>query len=173
MYEVEAKAPFKKSDYARLKREILKVARFVKKTAKKDFYFPGFKTLMIRLRVEGERGMMTIKAKSRAGGVESNEEREWEVKDPPAFLRFMKKAGLPLTLKKQKFSEVFSKGPFSIELNRVTGLGYYLEIETMVKSKSSAKAARKKLLLLFRHFGFNPSDLENKYYLELLRKKNH
>ncbi len=173
MIEVEAKVPLKKSDVLRLKKELPKLAKFVKKTVKKDFYFPDFEKTMVRLRMEGKKGVFTMKSKSRKRGVEINEELEWDVSDPAAFLRVMKGIDLPLTLKKEKFAEIYRYGKFTIELNRVMGLGHYLEIETMVKSKSAMKGAKKALISLFARLGFSPQQFENKYYLELLleRKK--
>jgi len=173
MYEVEAKVPLKKSDVLRLRKELPKLAKFVKKTVKKDFYFPDFEKTMIRLRMEGKKGVFAMKSKTRRSGVELNEELEWDVADPRAFLRVMKEIGLPLTLKKEKFSEIYRCGKFTIELNRVTGLGHYLEIETMVKSKSAMKGAQKELLSLFARLGFSPNKFENKYYLELLLERKN
>jgi len=134
-----------------------------------------------RVREEGGRATVTRKEKRREGGLESNREIEFEVSDVAAFVDFALSLGCQLSYTKRKRGEAFeaasepSAGQGSpmratIELFEVVGLGDFIEIEILVPEgdpEASASAAREVRALLAR-VGVPESDLESRFYSELL-----
>ena len=104
-------------------------------------------------------------------GVEANQEVEFKLTSGSKMMKFLKKMGIELPLKKIKKGEIYQKGDSQIELNQVSGLGYFLEIEVIAKKKSEVPQAKQKLIATFKEFGFTDKDFEKKYYLELLEEK--
>lgn len=168
MFEIEAKVRLSKSDYKRLKEEIPKIAKRQKDVINKDYYYSNPKTFFLRIREKNGKGLLNLKSKIREGGVELNQEIEIPINSVAKFDAFLKKIGIKLSAKKEKIGEIYKKGDFQIELNFVKRLGYFLEIETIVKAKSQIPKAKKALRELFGKLGFKPGEFERKYYLELL-----
>ena len=173
MYEIEAKVPLKRSDVQRLRKEILKIAAKKVKVIKKDFYYSTYpkKAFFLRIREKNGKPFLNLKTKKVEQGIELNQEIKLPLTSASKFHVLLKKIGIPLTAKKEKTGEIFKKGNMQIELNFVKGLGYFLEIETIVKSKTEIPKAKKALRELFSQLGFKPGDFEKKYYLELLEEK--
>ena len=170
MYEIEAKVRLKRSDVKRLKGELPKIATKKGNVIKKDFYFFAHpkKEFFLRIREKNGKPFLNMKSKKVGQGIEMNQEIKLPLTSSSKFHNLLKKIGIPLTAKKEKIGEIFKKGDMQIELNFVKGLGYFLEIETIVKSKSEIPKAKKALRDLFKKLGFKPNDFEKKYYLELL-----
>ncbi len=171
MYEVEAKVPLKKADVQRLRRELPKIAQYSKKVIKKDYYYANPKTFFLRIREKNKKGVLNLKSKKVEQGIELNQEIELSIDSASKFHALLKKIGILLTAKKDKISEIYKKKDLQIELNFVKGLGYFLEIEIIVQSKTQIPNAKKALLRQFAQLGFSPNDFEKKYYLELLAEK--
>ena len=173
MYEIEAKVPLKRPDVKRLKGELPKIAVKKGSVIKKDFYFFAHpkKAFFLRIREKNKKPFLNMKSKKREQGIEINQEIKLHLISSSKFHALLKKIGIPLTTTKDKIGEIFKKGNMQIELNFVKGLGYFLEIETIVKSKSEIPKAKKALRDLFKKLGFSPKDFEKKYYLELLEEK--
>ena len=171
MFEIEAKVPLKRADVQRLKKELPKIARLKGKSVKKDAYFGSTSKYMFRLRDKNGKGILNLKSKKVEMGVEVNQEIELPINSISKFHTLLTKIGIRLTAKKEKTSEVYKRGNLQIELNFVKGLGYYLEIETIVQKKSDIPKAKKALREMFSRLGFSPKNFEKKYYLELLAEK--
>lgn len=171
MYEIEAKVSLTASDLKRLKKELPDFAKFSQKHKVSDQYYPDFKKITIRLRTDGNKTFLNTKYRAVVRGIEENQELEWGIRKPSEFKKLLKKIDIPLTLHKEKDSEVYKKGNVRIEVNRLKGLGDYLEIELRAHDKKQIPKAQKKLQEVFRHFGFSPKQFEKRTYLQMLGEK--
>jgi adenylate cyclase, class 2 len=172
MYEIEAKVAINKRDFNRLRKRFGKEAEFKGLKIKKDIYYDDSKTSFIRIREENDKNFFNIKDKGINKGVEANMEIEWKVKDKNKFSKLLNKLGIKPSMQKTKKTESYQLNGFNIELNYVVGLGYFLEIERIVKSKTEIPKAKKELIDMFDRFGYSQKDFEKKYYLDLLQKIN-
>ncbi|MFC1729808.1 class IV adenylate cyclase [candidate division KSB1 bacterium] len=170
MYEIEAKVPLSKADFQRLKKEVPKITKHKIKVSILDRYYGNPKTFFLRIREKNGKGLLNLKSKEREQGIELNQEIELPLTSAKKFDALLKKFNLPLYTTKRKEGEVFSFKNFQIELHKVEGLGHFLEIETIIKSKSGIPKAKKALRDIFHKLGFSPKDFEKKYYLELLEE---
>jgi len=169
MYEIEAKVRLSEADFKRLEDEIPRFAKKVKRVINKDTYYnQSIKDFSMRIRNQNGKDILNLKSKKRGGGIEMNREIELPIASASAFDKFLKKIGIPSTAKKEKTSEIYKTGKMQIELNHVKKLGYFLEIETIVKGRAEIPSVKKTLRELFRKLGFSLQDFEKKYYLELL-----
>jgi predicted adenylyl cyclase CyaB len=168
MFEIEAKVRLSESDFKRLKKDIPKIAKKEADVISKDSYYSNSKNFSLRIREKNKYCFLNLKSKKRGEGIELNQEIEIPLKSVSKFDAFLKKIGIKLSAKKEKKGEIFRMGDMQIELHNVKKLGYFLEIETIVKTKSQIPKAKKSLLETFRKLGFKSSDFEKKYYLELL-----
>ncbi|MFH1410650.1 MAG: class IV adenylate cyclase, partial [Patescibacteria group bacterium] len=98
-----------------------------------------------------------------------NIEMEWRLKDPGKWRSMLKKLNLSPGIRKSKRSTRFTKKNFIIELNHVRLLGYYLEIERVVKSQKEAVKAKSDLIKMFDSLGYSRRQFEPRPYLELLQ----
>lgn len=147
------------------------MAKLKSKSIKKDTYFGSRKKYLLRIRDKNGRGILNLKSKNVEKGIEVNQEVEIPIKSIDRFKALMKDLKIPAYMSKKKISEVYIKGDFQIELNEITGLGHYLEIEYKVRDKSGIPKAKNELNRIFKQFGFNPSQYEKRYYIDLLAKK--
>ena len=171
MHEVEAKVRLTEAQYQRMKREIPKTAKRVGKSVKRDLYFGDWRRYVMRIREENGQNVLAFKVHRKNRGVESNEELEWPIDDAKRWRQLLEGIGFPLSISKAKECESYWNKPFTIELNRVRGLGRFLEIERLVGRKSEIPKARAGVVALFGKLGFRPRDFERKLYLELLTEK--
>ncbi len=102
-------------------------------------------------------------------GIESNIEMEWEVGDIRKWESLLKTIKITPNISKSKKSTLFKQNDFIIELNHVRLLGYYLEIERVVKSEKELEKAKIDLIQLFQKLGYSQKKFEPKPYLELLK----
>ena len=93
---------------------------------------------------------------------------EWGIRDIGKWKKLLAKLKIKPAVRKSKKTILFKKDRFIIELNHVSLLGYFLEIETLVKSKNEVLNAKKDLIKLFTSLGFAKKHFEAKPYLELL-----
>jgi adenylate cyclase class 2 len=171
MYEVEAKVPLTSSDFKRLQKAVQKMAKFQGKSLKKDTYYADTKAIHMRMRNEEKKNVFCIKNKALINGVEANTEMEWGIKDEKKWKEIMKKSGIKPNLRKTKKTESYRYKNFTIELNHVAKLGYFLEIETIVEKKEDISGAKKELIDLFKGLGYSQKAFEKRYYIELLSLK--
>ena len=183
MHEIEAKIRITEHEFRRLKKELDKIAVFEGETVKSDTYYNNPRSAYIRMREESGKSVLTLKNKTNAGGVESNLELEWGVKDAKKWSDFLKSIGIAPSMSKTKKSETYHLNGFHIELNSVGKLGHFLEIEKTVKSsegvrktlrspsdRSQNQKTKKELIGLFKNLGFDKNRFESKGYLKLLEE---
>jgi adenylate cyclase, class 2 len=135
-----------------------------------------------RLREEGGETVVTRKIKSREGGVEANRESEFAVPDRRAFVEFIRSLGCEPYYTKRKRGEAFTalvdgEGPgpaatAAIELFEVPGLGDFIEIEILVPEGEPEAAVRasQEIRALLSRSGVSESDIEPRFYSELLKE---
>lgn len=171
MFEVEAKIHLKHREFKKLFETLSAELGKHREMVLEDFYFGDFKNKYLRVRkIKGKHSLLTMKKKRLKEGMEVNLELEWNLKNPENLIRYLRLAKIP-AVRKKKESIRFKKGGVTIELNRVEGLGYFLEIEAITSAHAGVFATQKKVLAAFRALGYLRPDFEKKYYLELLREK--
>jgi adenylate cyclase, class 2 len=169
MYEIEAKVKINAKEESRLRKKLERSAKKKGQSTKIDTYYGTPKDLFMRIRKKGKRSILNIKSKKVEGGIECNQEVEFELASNLTHL--INKMGIERTASKQKKSTVYQCKGSQVELNHVVGLGNYLEIESIAKTKKEIPSAKKKLETLFRQFGFKTHQFEKRYYLDLLQEK--
>jgi adenylate cyclase class 2 len=170
MFEVEAKVPLSPAKYKEVKSYLDNKAKFSKNSHSQDTYYD--ETAMkavVRIRKRDKKDSFDLKWHDTKKGIESNIEIEWGIKDLPGWKSFLKKLDINPFMRKEKKSLFYQLEDYSIELNHVTKLGYYLEIEKLVDSENEIIKAKKGLIEVFEKFGFSAKDFEPKRYLELLK----
>lgn len=112
--------------------------------------------------------------------VEVNDEKETTLSNPIALEELLHDSGfIDATIKHKDVAAWFFDTPYGkahIELCTVPPLGDFLEIEIMCKTNEDeiTKAVQEELLGIISKSGLQESDIEKKYYTEMLRevKKN-
>ncbi|MBN2307148.1 class IV adenylate cyclase [Candidatus Peregrinibacteria bacterium] len=168
MFEVEAKVPISKGEFKHLKKRLKKEAQSLGSRISQDTYYDNPKNVFIRIRKRGGESTLNIKKRQTISGIESNIESEWQIKNAAKWKTLLKRLNILPHVRKTKKSLLFKKNGFIIELNHVRLLGYYLEIERLVKSKKEVPIAKKELIKLFNQLGFSIKQFESRPYLELL-----
>lgn len=150
-----------------MKRMLSKTADPLGKRTSLDIYYETNGFSNIRIRQNGQRHTLTVKRRINANGIESNIEMEWGIRDIRKWRSLMGRLRLVPKAEKKKEGDFFRLKGFTVELNRVSGLGHYLEIEKLVCDKDAA-AAQKELVALYADLGYSQDQFETKPYLELL-----
>jgi predicted adenylyl cyclase CyaB len=129
---------------------------------------------VVRIRIEGDEALVTAKRKKIEGGVETSEEIELSVSSARALRSLLDYMGYRPFLKKRKESRAYAWGEgVHVELNRIEGLGDFVEIEALVPVESSPATvdlARQATFAIARDLGV-ASRIEPRPYAELLREK--
>lgn len=169
MFEVEAKVSISKDEFKILTHQLKKEAQYLGARTCLDTYYNNPKKAYLRVRKRGGEHSFDIKRRQTIKGIESNIEMEWNIKDITRWKALLKKLKFAPTIQKSKKSILFKQKDFIIELNHVRLLGYYLEVERIVKSESELKKAKKELINIIKELGYSQRQFEPKPYLELLK----
>jgi predicted adenylyl cyclase CyaB len=174
-FEVELKAWLR--DPAGTEARAAELGVFEKESHKEDIYYrrEGDTSLVpkdrYRLRREGDQAVVTFKQKKMAeGGVEVNEEIEFEVDNPHAFFRFAARFGFEPFVVKRKKSRVYRIGRAHAEINEVEHLGHFVEIEIMCDDEANLLVARTEVARLLNQLGLSAETIESRYYIDLLQE---
>ncbi len=169
--EVELKAWVEQVDTLRDK--ILKIAEPHGPFDKRDTYFslPGQDASLFRIRREKEKNTVTYKEKELLDGIEVNQEHEFTVDDAEAFTDFSRYLGYGLFIEKHKQGTLYRWENVGIELSRVEGLGWFVEIEVLVARHEEVPKAREKLRHVLKELGITEEKIEPRYYNEMLKEK--
>lgn len=185
MYEIEIKAWAK--DPAQTEKNIAKFAEYQGQTEKQDVYWHNDK---MKLRIRQETGKPTIvnfkELEINKDGLEVNTEKEFslgQIEDTNPIELFeiiLKKNNFAIVSKKHKITKswTFNTTKFStvlIELSEVKRLGYFIEIEILSESneKSIIDEAHNTLLETLTKCGIPHSDIEPRYYSQMLNALDH
>ncbi len=188
--EVELKA--RVDDPEAVRRILRKRCEFAGSFVKEDTYFarrsssgaaaeakapmekkpPAAKTLF-RLRRQGDESVVTYKEKRLEGSTEVNREHEFTVSDPQTFLIFVERLGFEPAIRKRKEGELFHWGKARVELSRLCSLGWFVEIERLVKGEAAEdiREAKEEIRRILKEIGIDEEQIEKRYYTDLLREK--
>lgn len=123
--------------------------------------------------------VFTYKNKALKEGIEVNEEVEFcsPSDQGPSALQFFLSMGYEVYITKTKrgYAYTYAVEPelplLTIELVEVIGLGWFIEMEFVLENKSLIGQARDSLLSTLDALGIGRSDIEDQYYMHMLKKK--
>ncbi len=182
-YEIEKKAHL--IDPAAAERKLAGFGRFEGEWEKEDRYYllqpkekGGIdmkKDPIFRIRLEKGRCLLGAKKRSFRGKTEINEEVEIPAGDPEETLWFFEQyLGLVPFVTKHKKTRLYIVDTMRVEINLVEGLGYFLEVEIQ-KDKLEGEEEEKDILAriqsMFDRLGVKESDIEGRYYIQMLMEK--
>lgn len=197
MFEIELKAHIYDRDA--LVQKVKTFATFSQKVLKNDTYYhiprektTGERAVTVRLRTEVEitsenkkqKNIFTYKRKEKRvndNGIETefNDEKECELSSFDALESFFQDAGFTPYLTKQKSVEDYITntpcGKATLELCEVAKLGDFLEVEILSESNDEKTVSRiqAELKNLLAKCGIPETDIENRYYSELLAESSN
>ncbi len=116
---------------------------------------------------------VTYKRKELRVDTEINEEHEFTVSDAGAFEIFIRAAGFVPSAEKHKSAEIWKCGNALIEIVHVAQLGDFIEIEILTENagEKTAEQCRRELLQILEAAGVPETDIETRYYTEMLAEK--
>jgi adenylate cyclase class 2 len=168
MLEIEVKAP------ARDLREVEERLRAMKADGphveeQVDTYFAhpcrdfGKTDEAVRLRRQGKRSILTYKGPKIDSGSKTREEIEVDVPDPEAMATILERIGFTKVIEVRKVRAEYSLADALVCLDRVAGLGDYVEVEYKTQELERGKA---RVAEIMRSLGLSGN--ERRSYLELL-----
>lgn len=190
MYEIELKAHV--TDRQNTIELINSFATFLGTTIKDDVYFHFTKTNLqehITCRIRHEeytfadgtsksQDLLTYKSKERrldqnGATFEVNEENETVLSDSSAIIKLLTDTGYQQAYTKHKdvmqWTTTTKYGDAHLELCNVPPLGDFLEIEILTESNSNSSEINEELQKLIQKAGIPLSNIEKRYYSELLK----
>ncbi len=175
MYEVEVKANLSKQEYAHLRKILPDMGTFRGRYIQKDCYFQETHSPIERVRVRSvdssNNVIITFKNRRSYEGIETNQEVEFKADNGYHVKAFFKALGLKQSFEKTKIVELFCYEELSYELIEIEGLGFFIEIETILPSPcdfESLSLAREGVLSALLELGITHSSIEKRTYKELL-----
>ena len=114
---------------------------------------------------------VTYKKKEVSGGIEVNDEREFEVRPTGEFEEFLARTGWKPGAAKKKRGWAFCRDGITAELVEVERLGWFLELEIIAEkiSEEILEGERKRLLGFLDSLGVSREHIESRFYSELLK----
>ncbi|OJF76489.1 MAG: hypothetical protein BKP49_06545 [Treponema sp. CETP13] len=102
--------------------------------------------------------------------VEVNQEYEFELTDRKPFEVILEDSGYHIQLRKSKSTDTWEYDGALFELSTIPYLGDYLEIEILTDKhdEKTVTMYKKKLFNLLEKSGLTSSDIENRYYSEMI-----
>ncbi len=183
MHWLEVETKVKIENVPKLRKKILKIAKFEKKESRGDDYFAlqkrGYPKKSFRIRDDGKKLIVNFKKHLKSlwkSGVVVKREYEFELtggKQVGNFLELLEDFGFKEWVKKRKTTEsyIYKKDKrVIIEINYVQYLGYYMEIEYKAK-RSEVEKARKKILQVLKELEIDKKDIDNIGYTRRLYDK--
>lgn len=168
MLEIELKV--KASSKAKVKQRLEELgARCIAKEEQVDIYFShpskdfGLTDEALRLRRAGNRAELTYKGRKLDRTTKTREELTTRINDFDEMREILLRLGFKSLPEVAKSREIYSLGEYLIMLDKVEGLGSYVEIE-----KEAQGYIEEELLGLAGSLGLSPGDVERRSYLELL-----
>ncbi len=136
------------------------------------FYRPGVLVddTLFRLRLSEGKGIVTRKTRRLEGAMEVNDEIEYEVSDPDAFIEYAFSLGNEIYVKKAKHGYLYRLGVLSVGLWEVSPLGWFIEVEVLVESVDAVLVEEAKRLIfeLLERLQIPSEAHESRYYMEML-----
>ena len=180
MIEVESKIAVSEKELREIREEIKKIGQFEQKKRKVDDYYAleNLKTYPKKsLRIRKINKGYTVNFKQAIGyekGMHAKREVEFHVDDINGFLALISDFGFRKWLTKEKESEIYHIKPnLHIEINKLKGLGWFLEIEALVKKKEEIRAAEKEIEKIRKLLGVDKRKAIKEGYTKQLWEKRH
>ncbi|NVM55437.1 MAG: class IV adenylate cyclase [Candidatus Helarchaeota archaeon] len=173
MIEVEIKAHLE--DFTSVETQLLQLgATFRKAIHQRDTYFQhpirNFAQTdeALRIRISDDKSYLTYKGSKLDPSSKTREELELEIQEPNQLLELLKKVGfIPVkTVIKSRKSYILDD--IKISLDKVEGLGYFIELEIDISEKDAIPPTRDRLISLLAQLNISSEKLERRSYLELL-----
>ena len=122
---------------------------------------------------------VTCKIKQLSGGIETNDELEFEVSSAEAFEELLLRMGYQIDASKRKKGWAFRKDDITAELSEVSGsqgrksLGWYIELEILADNSREETVAegRQRLIAFLTDLGMGEDSLETRFYVDMLEDK--
>ncbi len=126
-----------------------------------------------RLRDEDGVQTVTFKDKTLSGGMEINQEREFDVSSAEDFLELMRRAGCLEISRKHKSAKKYRVESCLVESVKIEGLGDFIEIEILTQDKGQAEVewARIELLSVLDRAGIPREAIESRFYSDMLAER--
>lgn len=175
MIEVEVKFRLNDDSIEEVLRER---ARLIIEKRELDTYFNSpwrdFKETdeAFRLRVDNEGASFTYKGPKLDSKTKSREELKLDIVNPEGAFQLLKKLGFYVAGNVSKTRRIFQLGEFIISLDKVDGVGSFIEIEVQAE-RHELEGKRKKIFELAKEFGFKEDDSIRKSYLEMVLEKSN
>ena len=177
--ELEFKFKIKEVDKERLENRVallLSDGEF-KEFVKEDLYFK--KDDFIRIRCDDKTLLITKKIKNKTEqGYEINNEDEltFTTDFKESFIKLLNFLGYKESFRKLKKGRMWHKENLTVEIVYVEKLGWFIELEILLKDEAKAEEIKEswlKLENIKRSLGLDDSNLESKNYSELLKEAKH
>jgi adenylate cyclase class 2 len=179
--EIELKFRLSEEAFLELQKRLKEVASFVEGSrhvddyytpAHRDFLEPRFPFEWLSLRRRDGKAMLNYKHFYPEGAEVFThcDEFELEVSDAEQLERILAALDFKPLIRVEKEREVYRHGEFEIGLDRVKGLGFFVEIEAM-KDFGSVERARKRILELAERLGIDASKVQKRGYPFMLMRK--
>ena len=177
--EIEIKAHVR--DFENTLSFLYKNARFKKKYFKKDIYYAKKDDILnddiklkncIRLRVEHGGYTFCSKDRKLIDGIEVNDEIELKVskKNARFIINFLSSLqGYREYVRKEKKGYAFTYKNSLVEVSKIKGLGYFVEIE-FLNSEESVENQVSQLKKILQEIGIDEKDIETRAYIDMLKK---
>lgn len=175
MRQIEVEAKIKVRDVSAVRERIKKIAKFAGVENKLDEYYAldvkKYPAKSLRIRRMGKDAIINFKESvNYADGVHAKKEVEFKISDLPGALDLLEDFGFKKWIKKEKRTELYKTKNASIELNKVKGLGWFVEIEILC-TKNRIDWARKEVLRIIDELDFDEKDIEKSGYTKALWDK--
>lgn len=180
--EVEIRILLNKKNFFKLKRKLTQIAKYQKTSIERDEYFtpshrnflkPKYPFEWLRIGKRGEKVIFTYKHYYPEDAKEHIycDEYETEIKDFESFRKTLLSLNFrPLVIVNKMRSIYFYKNKFKITLDKVRGLGYFIEIESL-KNLRRHKESKNKILKFATKLDMNHSKKDERGYPYLILKK--
>jgi adenylate cyclase class 2 len=177
MIEVETK--IRVSDVNKIRDKLKSLGKYEGKESKTDDYYtlePLESYPKKSLRIRKKKGFYEINFKRRISydsGIHAKKEIEFKASNIADFILLIEDFGFKKWLRKEKETELYKiKNNFHLELNKVKGLGWFLEIEYLAdENKRSIQNAEKEVARIIRELGVRNSEIVKDGYTKMLWDK--
>lgn len=177
MFEVEVKYRVPGHDAIKNKLKELN-AKFLEHTEETDIYFNSpvrdfAKTdEALRVRIYGDGTVVLTYKGPRIGSVgKTREELSVTINDLENLLEILKRLDFREVARVVKRRDVYNYENFTIYMDIVEGLGYFVEVETMTNNRELINKATEEVLQLGDRLGLSRDWIERRTYLELVLEK--
>lgn len=172
--EVEIKV--KINNFEKIKKKLVKLGvEFKKPEIQIDYYYklagckmetqrPG--SYILRIREQNKKGWFTIKVLTKTTGVWIEEETE--IINSKSAKKILELAGFEKVLTKTKERQTGKLGKINICLDKLKGLGNYVEFEIISNNPEKAK---KEIINLIKKLELSEKDIEHRGYAAIIFQK--